>query len=176
MANTPVEFRAPPGLTLTLELYPYGSDTIGNTGGDTATEETNRKGLYTATVTEALSGWHTAHIKLGSVVIAVGDANMADTTDIVRVHDRDQANVGGVAGSGADLVTLNIKVDGDNLADADVWVSSDSAGAVVVAGTKQTDSNGNVTFMLDDGNTYYMWAQKDGYDSIQGEEFVASAD
>jgi hypothetical protein len=39
MAVTPVEFSAPSGLTLTVELYPYGSDTIANGLGDTATDE-----------------------------------------------------------------------------------------------------------------------------------------
>ena len=46
MANTPVELRAPTALSLTLELYPYGSDTLANSGADTLTEQTNRKGLY----------------------------------------------------------------------------------------------------------------------------------
>lgn len=106
MATTPVEFRAPTGLTLTLELYAYGSDTIGNTGGDSATEATNRKGLYSANVTEALEGWYTAHVKSGSTVIAVYDVFMVDDTNVHRCTDRPQdqaqetvASVTGAVGS-----------------------------------------------------------------------------
>ena len=89
MATTPVEFFAPPGLTLDLELYPYGSDTIANgAGGDAATEHTNRDGLYSANVTETISGWHSAHVYDGSNnLIAVGAVYMEDDTSIKRVHD-----------------------------------------------------------------------------------------
>jgi hypothetical protein len=89
MATTPVEFSAPPGLTLDLELYPYGSDTIANgAGGDAATEHTNRDGIYSANVTETISGWHTAHVYDGSNnLIAVGNVYMEDDTAIKRVHD-----------------------------------------------------------------------------------------
>jgi hypothetical protein len=90
MATTPVEFRAPSGLTLTLELFAYGSDTVANTGGDSATEETNREGVYQASVTEALSGWYTAHILSGSTTLAVYDVYMVDDTSVHRCFDRSQ--------------------------------------------------------------------------------------
>lgn len=79
-------------------------------------------------------------------------------------------------GTGADLCTMNINVGGINIPDADVWITSDPNGATPVAGTLQTDSNGNVQFMLDDGNTYYLWMQKDGVNSILGQQFIADAD
>lgn len=87
MATTPVEFFCPSGLTLTIELYPYGSDTIGNTGGDSATEATNRKGLYSANVTEALAGWYTAIVKAGTTVVALYSVFLVDDTSIHRCHD-----------------------------------------------------------------------------------------
>jgi hypothetical protein len=62
MATTPVEFEVDTGLTLTLKLFPHGSDTIANGAGDTAVEATNRLGVYSANVTEALSGLHHAII------------------------------------------------------------------------------------------------------------------
>lgn len=90
MAAT-LELFAPPGLTLTVELYPYGSDTIANgAGGDSLTEATNRKGLYAATVEETLSGWHTVHVKLGADVIVASDVYMVDG-EICRARDRDPA-------------------------------------------------------------------------------------
>ena len=88
MATTPVEFAAPTGLTLTLKLFAYGSDTLANIGGDVGTEATNRKGLYSADVTEALAGWYNAHVFDGSNnLIALGAVYMEDDTAIKRVHD-----------------------------------------------------------------------------------------
>jgi len=82
----------------------------------------------------------------------------------------------GTSGAGADQVTINIKVSGNNLPDASVWCTSDSAGNVVIAGTLTTDSNGDVLFLLDADSTYYLWAIKAGYVLPQGESFVAVAD
>jgi hypothetical protein len=85
---------------------------------------------------------------------------------------------GSSAGPGADQVTLNFTntTTGLPIADADVWVTIDAAGAGVVAGTLQTDSAGDVTFLLDAGVTYYAYLQKDGVNPILGESFVAAAD
>ena len=80
------------------------------------------------------------------------------------------------AGNGADAVTLHFTVGVTPIADADVWISTDAAGTNVIAGTLQTNASGNVTFMLDAGETYYTWFQKDGVNSIQGDDFVAVAD
>lgn len=85
---------------------------------------------------------------------------------------------GSTTGPGADSVTITWtnSTTGQPVADGDVWISTDSDGAHVVAGTLQTDSGGRATFMLDAGNTYYLWAQKDGVNAIKGQSFVAVAD
>lgn len=93
-----------------------------------------------------------------------------DTPGIPEVH------AAGSSGPGADEVTITVTVAGNPVADADVWITSDAAGTTVVAGTLQTDSNGQATFLLDAGSTYYLWVQKDGINSIQGQSFVAVAD
>ena len=80
-------------------------------------------------------------------------------------------------GSGADTVTITIQDTALNpIPDSDVWITSDAAGNVVVAGTRQTDSNGKVVFLLDAGATFFLWSQKDGYNSNLGTEFIAVAD
>lgn len=48
------------------------------------------------------------------------------------------------------------------IADAQVWATTDAAGANVVA-SGRTNAFGTVTFALDPG-TYYIWAKKTGYD------------
>ena len=66
---------------------------------------------------------------------------------------------GVIRGRGANEGSVVINDENSHLpvADADVWVTSDVAGTLVVAGTSQTDSEGKVTFWLDTGSTYYVW-------------------
>lgn len=88
MAKT-IEFKSPSGRTLKVELFPYGSDTIANGAtGDTATEYTNRKGLYSATFTESLIGWHHAIIKQdGVTIIGVYDVYLDTVDGVYRCED-----------------------------------------------------------------------------------------
>lgn len=114
-------------------------------------------------------------VKVGTQVeVTVKSDNVADTdVDVTaRVFDVSEE----ISGSGADEVTITISKDGSPVADADVWITNDSAGSNVVAGTKQTDSNGDVIFLLDHGATYYLFMQKDGCEPIIGQAFVASRD
>lgn len=57
--------------------------------------------------------------------------------------------------------TLTSTVDASAIPDADIWVTTDSGGSIVVA-SGRTDSNGEVVFYLDAG-TYYVWRQKSGF-------------
>lgn len=74
------------GLTLTVDMYPIGSDTVA-AAAISLTEATNRKGLYTATTTAALIGLHNAFLKLGSTVIGTGYVVMTDDTSVHRIVD-----------------------------------------------------------------------------------------
>lgn len=80
-----------------------------------------------------------------------------------------------ISDPGTDLVTLRWvnQSTGTPVADADAWITVDAAGTSVVAGTKQTDSNGYVEFLLTYGNTYYAWFQKDGVEPLWGRQFTA---
>jgi len=139
-------------------LTAYGVTTTGDLAGITASlSSTDIDDIADAVWDEAQSG-HTTTGTFGKYL------------------DSSISGVGGAIGSGADACTITITVESVALADADVWISTDSGGGNVVAGTLQTDDNGQATFMLDEGNTYYLWMQKAGYNSIQGEEFTAVAD
>lgn len=77
---------------------------------------------------------------------------------------------GGSLGSGFEEQEVHIKDQyGADVADADVYLTSDSAGSVKITVTKQTDSDGNVSFYVDPDCSYYVWAQKDGYQIVEGE-------
>jgi hypothetical protein len=56
-----------------------------------------------------------------------------------------------------------------------VWVSLDVLGQQVLTGYYVTNTLGICNIFLEIGKTYYLWATKSGYLSIQGEIFVAAA-
>jgi hypothetical protein len=61
---------------------------------------------------------------------------------------------------------------GAPIADADIWVTTDSAGSNIIA-SGRTDQNGQVTFYLDAG-TIYVWAQKTGMNFTNPDAEVVS--
>lgn len=65
------------------------------------------------------------------------------------------------AGANEFTYTLTDSLTSDPVADADVWVSTDSAGSNVVA-SGRTDQDGEIVFYLDSG-TVYIWRQKSGW-------------
>jgi len=82
--------------------------------------------------------------------------------------------VGASAGSGAITwtYTLTRSDNGNPIAGAAVWATTDEAGTNVVA-SGVTDVNGVVTFYLDAG-TYYIWRQLAGYDFTNPDTEVVS--
>jgi hypothetical protein len=100
MASTPVEAMVGlTGLTLTLQLFPRGVDTIANGAGDAMTEQTNRKGCYRATVTEAITGVHEAYIYEGADLIFTGAVYLLDTTDVFSIGELADIPVSDIGGS-----------------------------------------------------------------------------
>ena len=103
--------------------------------------------------------------RIDAAVSSRADATDYTTTRAAKLDNLDIAistrmTLG--AGGTPKVYTLT---DGTNpIADADVWVTTDTAGANVIA-SGRTDSFGQVTFMLDSG-TCYIWRQKSGWDFI----------
>ena len=79
-----IEVYAPTGLTLTVNLFPYGSDTAAQSGL-ALTERATAKGVYTAT-TSALTGWHNVVILSGGSPIGSGHVYLA-ATGVCRVGE-----------------------------------------------------------------------------------------
>ena len=59
------------------------------------------------------------------------------------------------------------------IAGAEVWITSNSAGTTVVAGTLLTNGSGQSTFMVDAGS-YYLWVQATGWNFTNPQAFVVS--
>lgn len=141
-----------------------------------------------AILNRILSGNHNAAGTTGAVLqlIASMPASVAAQTNIATALatialnlDAKVSEAGGGgdgSGTGADQVTITVSQSGNPVADAGVWITTDSDGRNVVAGTLQTDSEGKVLFLLDAGDTYYLWMQKDGSNPILGQQFIATAD
>lgn len=86
MASKTIEVDYVQGYTgLKVELYAHGTDTLSNTGGDTLTEATNRKGVYTAAYAEAVTGLHRFLIKSGTVTLATGFVDIVDDVEATYV-------------------------------------------------------------------------------------------
>ena len=88
-------------------------------------------------------------------------------TDAIGLAEIDSAVIDAInaqsPGSGAITFTYTLTSSEDSTAvtGADIWATSDQAGNTVVA-SGVTDANGQMVFYLDAG-TYYIWAQKPGW-------------
>lgn len=81
---------------------------------------------------------------------------------------------GGGAGTGDMSWTYTLtETDLTPIADATVWVTSDEAGASILAqGT--TNASGQVTFLLNAGATVYVWRKKFGWEGTNPDVEVVS--
>lgn len=135
--------------------------------------------IHQAGIDPVLHRWLRTMCRTNNIdTVALAEINLNNGTFNPVTQDSLQA-----IGSNADLVGPGatacelLITDPSNVPSpqAEVWLTSDPSGTTVVAGTLLTDSNGLVTFMLTVGNTYYLWVRKDGFNSVQGIPYVASA-
>jgi len=100
-----------------------------------------------------------AEMNADNVYVTARDVSGAEWCDFgVNIQTVAETSGGGAL---MFVYTLTNQLDSTPIADADVWVSTDSVGTNVVA-SGRTDAFGNVTFYLDAG-TYYLWRQKTGW-------------
>lgn len=80
----------------------------------------------------------------------------------------------GVVGPGMTQYPVRIMNNGIPIGGARVWITTDLAGLNQVAGVVFTLSDGTIQepFLLESGQTYYLWAAKGGYYSIGPESFT----
>jgi len=90
------------------------------------------------------------------------DGRMDSTLDPDQFDAIIAAVVGAAPGMGGTVKPITVTVAGQPSADTAVWITTDQAGQVLIAGELFTDAFGVVNFMLDTGS-YYAWVQKSGY-------------
>lgn len=171
MAATPVEIiHGVPGLSGTLMLFPRGSDAVANGSGDAVTEQTNRKGVYRATVDEALTGLHEAYlVDGGGNVLFAGVIDLVDSTAVQTVAELAHAITQSGSGFGARTVTVTVDDGADPLEGATVRLSKGSESY-----TQRTAVDGQCTFNVNDG-TWAVAITVAGY-SFAGDEIAVDGD
>ena len=92
MATQTIEFRAAPSQTVTLRLFVAGSDT--QIASASATEATNRKGTYTAALTDVPAAEYQYIATIGTspiIPVASGYVKLTLTTATFQVYDAAKA-------------------------------------------------------------------------------------
>lgn len=133
---------------LTLD---YG--TPASTSDVNPTEDPDAGGFYWFDLTQAETA--ADHAAINPVSSTPGVQVIADPPSVIT-------EVRPSSGAGASQHVVCVDIGGTPLAGAGVWITTDVAGANVVAGTLYTDVLGRAEFMLDPGS-YYQWVQKPGY-------------
>ena len=85
MATQTVEFAAASGLTLTVKLFAAGSDTV--VASVSATEATNRLGLYSAAYTDVAAGTYKMIALSGTTPVATWWADLTLTTATFQSYE-----------------------------------------------------------------------------------------
>jgi len=129
---------------------------------DAITTILNRIGAFTGTGVNTILGFFKAIMFSDAAEPSDAGDTFAASLEEVR------AAVSGVA-SGS-TTTISLGVDGMRW-----WITTDEAGESVIA-SGVTGETGNAVALLINGNTYYMWARKTGYNDIIAQEFIAIAD
>lgn len=97
MATQTVEFFAAPSQTVTAKLFSPGSDT--QVASVTATEQTNRKGVYRAVYTDVPAGAYRLLALVGTTPIASWWTDLLLSTATYESYEIALSAIGGVGGA-----------------------------------------------------------------------------
>jgi hypothetical protein len=194
----PVRFiMKPGGSAKTIELQPASGDALdifndyvvvaADQASDAKTNTDTLLNRITATIFTgitslaqwlgALAGKQTPNSTAQTEIRATGagSGTFNATTDSLEAVRDNQSGAG--QGPGSSQCTLHFETSPSTpVENAQVWLTTDAAGTNTIAGYLLTNSQGNVTFLLDVGTTYYVWMQKDGIDPVLGTAYTAVAD
>tara|TARA_R100000808_G_C2129763_1_gene139201 strand:- start:551 stop:1285 length:735 start_codon:yes stop_codon:yes gene_type:complete len=134
MASTIFQAAVQVGLpSVTVELFADGSDSVANGSGDSMAEETNRKGLYSATVTEALLGTFYCVVRSNTTVVATGWVYLQDDANTYcMVEDKSLAQY--VESEDIAIVTRQ-EMDSNSTRLADIDDATGTSGVLISSGT-----------------------------------------
>ena len=140
----------------TYRVYEDETATAILTGTMTKLDDANTTGFYSELIACTAANGFEVNKSYNIYITATVDS---DTGGISYGFTIQATGTG--AGAITFTYTLTSSVDASPIADADLWVTSDEAGTIVLA-SGRTDASGQVTFYLDAG-TVYVWRQKSGW-------------
>ena len=138
---------------------------------DLALSEAGTTGIYRGSMPAVAAGAYAFFVyqqaggapAVGDECIGAGSLQWDGTAEValatINANVLTRTSLGG--GAITFVYTLTSSVDASPLADADVWVTSDEAGNILLA-SGHTNASGQITFYLDAG-TVYIWRQKSGW-------------
>jgi hypothetical protein len=161
------------------DVWSYATRTV-TSGGGTAPADTyayfvqgGNEDVFKADVS-ALASQSSVDTVSGNVNSVKSKTDQLTFTVANQVDSNALSGGGGSnVGSGAISHEITVNVGGSPSDGVEVWVTTDSSGANVVAGTLVTDAFGKASFMLDAGS-YYLWAQKSGANFTNPTSFSVS--
>lgn len=77
-------------------------------------------------------------------------------------------------GAGTYTATFNDQSTGDPVEGYKCWVTKDTDGNDLVQGPEYSQPDGTATFLLPTGTTYYLWAYKEGKESLEAQPIEAT--
>ena len=129
------------------------------TGNMAKLDDVNTTGFYTELIACTTANGFEANKSYTVYITATVDSDTGGIAYAFRVSP---------AEAGAGAYTLTDVDTGAPIDGAEVWVSTDSAGANIIA-SGTTNALGVVTFYLDTG-TYYIWSKRAGYNFTNPDE------
>lgn len=174
-----VPSHAEPTEDTAAAVWSYATRTV-TSGGGTAPADTyayfvqgGNEDVFKADVS-ALASQSSVDTISGNVNSVKSKTDQLSFTVANQVDSNALSGGGGSnVGSGAISHEITVNVGGSPSDGVEVWVTTDSSGTNVVAGTLVTDAFGKASFMLDAGS-YYLWAQKSGANFTNPTSFSVS--
>lgn len=163
-ATQTVEFFAAPSQTITTKLFAAGSDT--QVASVTATEATNRKGVYTAAYTDVAAGTYRLLALVGTTPVASWWVDLTLTTATFVAYELPL----GVFNSGdaTQATLLQVKAKTDLITSGNISVLQDRVNDNTI--TMQYNENTSATVNLDEDTTsatlQFVAARPDGTDVL----------
>lgn len=164
MATQTLEFFAAPSQTITAKLFAAGSDT--QVASVTATEATNRKGVYTAAYTDVSAGTYRLLALVGTTPVASWWVDLTLTTATFVAYELPL----GVFNSGdaTQATLLAVKAKTDLITAGNISVLQDRVNDNTI--TMQFNENTSATVNLDEDTTsatlQFVVARPDGTDVL----------
>jgi len=167
MANYTAYCRATTGLNLYAKPYPFtnpwGDDDI------PLTEGIGGQYSFTADSTKE----YVVFVRAGASPAATDEDEVTIPKNTQITIDEIDQQLSQIGLDGSETVTFRIRDGGVVISGAEVYITSDAIGSIVVASGLISNALGDITCRLDPG-TYYAWVSRPGYTATNPQTLVVT--